>query len=290
MKKDLLYRMIIGSAAFMFIALVAGILITLIVHSFPAFKSYGLRIFFHTEWNVGNDQLGVFPFVLGTLVTSGIALALSIPVGTSIGLFIGEYSEKTRFGHIISSIIEILAAIPSVIYGFWGIIFLVPIVRETGYSMGFSVSGTGLLTASLVLSLMIIPIISSFTSEVVKNVPQPLKESALSLGATRTEMVFNVVLPSSIQGIAAGIVLALGRAIGETIAVTMLVGNSMIMPSSIFDPSNTMSSLIITQFDSASGIYFSVIMEVALILFVITTLLNLGGRNILKKITGENLG
>jgi len=290
MKKDLLYRTTIGLSAFIFIALVAGILLTLIIHSVPAFKSYGLRIFFHTEWNISNNQLGVFPFVLGTLVTSGIALALSIPVGTSIGLFIGEYSEKTRFGHIISSIIEILAAIPSVIYGFWGIIFLVPIVREMGASMGFSVSGTGLLTASLVLSLMIIPIISSFTSEVVKNVPQPLKESALSLGATRTEMVFNVVLPSSIQGIAAGIVLALGRAIGETIAVTMLVGNSMTMPISIFDPSNTMSSLIITQFDSASGIYFSVIMEVALILFVITTLLNIVGRNILQKITGEHLG
>jgi phosphate transport system permease protein len=194
-------------------------------------------------------------------------------------LFIAEYFRNTNIAGILSSLVDLLAGIPSIVYGLWGFYVLRPLIA----GLGLSDQGFGIFTSSLILAIMIIPYATSISSEIIAMVPAELKEAAYSLGATRYEVIFNVILPNSRSGIIAGFILAFGRAVGETMAVTMLIGNSNSVPSGLFDTGNTMASIIANQFGEASGLKLSALIAIGLILFALTGIVNAIGKFIIRK-------
>ncbi len=216
-----------------------------------------------------------------------MAIFLCIPFSIAISIFLGEYFKEGAFPAFLRSSIEVLAGIPSVIYGLWGLFFLMPIVRTIEMQLGVTPHGVGILTSALILAIMIIPFSASIGREVVTLVPADLKEAAYSLGATRFEVIKNIIIPYARSGIIAGILLSLGRAIGETMAVTMLIGNSNFIPTSIFSPANTMASVIANEFAEATGITAASLIYVGLVLFLVTTLVNILGTYVIKKVALE---
>jgi phosphate transport system permease protein len=258
--------------------------LTLLVSSLPSIKALGWKFIYGKTWDPVSGEFGALSFLIGTLLTSTLALLISSPFSLTIGLFLGEYYPKGWFSSLLKNAVELLAGIPSVVYGFWGIYFIVPVVRSLEMKVGVAPYGVGILTASLILSIMIIPYSASLIRLVVSMVPESLKEAAYSLGATRFEVIRFIIIPYIRSGLSAGILLALGRALGETMAVTMLIGNTQAIPKSIFDTSDTMASVIANQFTEATGnVYFSALIETGLLLFVVTTIINIIGRNIIKR-------
>ncbi|HXB29571.1 MAG TPA: phosphate ABC transporter permease subunit PstC, partial [Puia sp.] len=210
---------IIGAAM---VILVLGILLTLIIESVPSIRSLGLKYLWGTTWDPVNNIYGAAPFLLGTVLTSFLALIISIPFSFAIAVYLGEYNPKGWLSNFLKNTVELIAAVPSVIYGFWGLLVLVPLVRSLEMKLGILPYGIGIFTASLILAVMIIPYAASLGREMIRLVPSPLKEAAYSLGATRYEVLTNVILPYTKSGLFAGILLSLGRALGETMAVTMV--------------------------------------------------------------------
>jgi len=264
---------------------VVGLLfVMLVVHSIPSIKAYGFSFIIDKVWNPVTDQFGALPFLTGTLLTSFMALLISLPFSLAIGIFLGEYARESRFGGILRNMIELLAGVPSVIYGFWALMVLVPIVRELAMVLNEPPYGVGMLSASLILSIMIVPYSASISREVISLVPNDLKEAAYALGATRFEVIRYVSLPQSFSGIFAGILLSLGRALGETMAVTMVIGNTNALPDSLFSTGNTMASVIANEFTEATGtLHLSSLIEIGLLLFLVTLAINMIGRTIIKK-------
>ncbi|MEO8711421.1 MAG: phosphate ABC transporter permease subunit PstC, partial [Parafilimonas sp.] len=222
--------------AVIMILLVLGIFLTLIVQSVPSIKALGIKYLWGKTWNPVTNVYGAYPFLLGTLLTSFLALIISIPFSFAVAIYLGEYNTKGWLSNLLKNAVELIAAVPSVIYGFWALIVLVPMVRALEIKLGVVPYGIGIFTASVVLAIMIIPYAASIGREMIKIVPQSLKEGAYSLGATRYEVIRSVVLPYTKSGLFAGILLSLGRALGETMAVTMVIGNTSIIPNSIFAP------------------------------------------------------
>ncbi len=212
-------------------------------------------------------------------MTSVIAIILCFPLAFSTSLFIGEYYEGTTLARIIGTLVDMLAGIPSIVYGLWGFYVIRPLVVD----LGFSTQGFGVFTAGLVLAIMIIPYATSITTEIIKMVPNDLKEAAYSLGATRREVILDVIIPNARSGIFTSYVLAFGRALGETMAVTMLIGNANVIPRGIFDSGNTMASVIANQFGEADGLKLSALIAIGLLLFVITGIINGTGKLIIRK-------
>ncbi len=272
-----------GSGSFI-LALLVAVFITLLLSSLPAIKQFGVGFFLSKTWDVSAESFGVVPFLVGTLLTSFLALVIAIPFSIAISMFLGEYFKEGMISNFLRSAVEVLAGIPSVIYGLWGVFILVPLVRMLELKIGVTPHGVGILTSSLILAIMVIPYSASLGREVISLVPGDLKEAAYSLGATRFEVMKNIVIPYARSGIIAGILLAFGRAIGETMAVTMLIGNSSFLPTSIFSPANTMASVIANQFSEATGIVASSLIYVALVLFLVTTIVNIIGNYIINKI------
>ena len=204
-----------------------------------------------------------------------------MPFSLPVALFIGEYFKGKRIASVLGTIVDLLAGIPSIVYGLWGFYTLRPIIM----SLGLSPQGFGILTASVVLGIMIIPYASSLSAEFIRMVPNDLKEAAYSMGATRAEVVQYIILPISGSGIFSAYILALGRALGETMAVTMLIGNANRMPDSIFDIGNTMASIIANQFGEAYGLKLSSLVAIGLLLFIITAIINFIGKLIIKRNT-----
>ncbi len=272
----------------LFILLIFSIFMTLLFGAFPALRAFGLKFIFNSTWDPVAENFGALPFIVGTLITSFLALIFSLPFSLSLSLFLGEYFKDGILASIVQGAIELLAGVPSVIYGFWALYILVPIIQKIELGIGVAPYGVGILTASLILSVMIIPFSASIGREAVKMVPQDLKEAAYSLGATRIEVIKEVILPFSGSGIFAGFLLSLGRAIGETMAVTMVIGNSYFLPKSIFDPSNTMASLIANEFTEATGeLYISSLIEIGLLLILITVVINLIGLFVIKRLSRQ---
>lgn len=270
------------------IVLVVGILITLIIESVPSIKSLGLKYLWGTTWDPVNNIYGALPFLIGTILTSFLALIISIPFSFAIAIYLGEYNPKGWVSNFLKNTVELIAAVPSVIYGFWGLLVLVPLVRSLETKLGVLPYGIGIFTASLILAFMIIPYAASLGREMIRLVPSPLKEGAYSLGATRYEVIKNVVLPYTKSGLFAGVLLSLGRALGETMAVTMVIGNTSLLPTSIFAPGNTMASVIANEFTEADHtVYLSALIELGLVLFVVTVIINMIGKRIIKKFTNE---
>jgi phosphate transport system permease protein len=284
MRGNRLYKTFINIGGALILGLLLSLFITLFINSLPSIKKYGFDFITSKVWDPVFEKFGAFPFIIGTLLTSFISLIISIPFSISVSLFVAEYYENTFFSRIFETLVDLLAGIPSVIYGLWGFFYIVPIVRNIQIKLSISPTGVSIFTASLVLSIMIIPYASSIAKEVIKLVPNDLKEAGYSFGATRYEVIRNVVLPYAKSGIFAGILLSLGRAIGETMAVTMVIGNSIQLPKNIFQPGNTIASIIANEFTEAVGeLHLSSLIELGLILFLITLIINLFANLIIKR-------
>ena len=270
--------------ALIVLILVMGIVLTLAVQSTLSMKFLGIKFLWGKVWDPVREIFGAYPFLIGTLFTSFLALIISIPFSFSVAIFLGEYHPRGWFSDALKNVIELIAAIPSVIYGFWGLFVLVPIVRSFETKVGAEPVGLGILSSSLILAIMIIPYAASLGREMIKMVPSSLKEAAYAMGATRWEVIRSVVLPYSRSGLFAGILLSLGRALGETMAVTMVIGNTNIIPRNIFSLGNTMASVIANEFtEAASPVYLSALIELGLVLFLVTVVINMVGKRIIKK-------
>ena len=270
------------------ILLVLGILLTLIVQSLPSIKALGPKYLWSRVWDPVQDIYGAWPFLLGTLLSSFLALAISIPFSIAIAIFLGEYYPKGWLPNLLKNTVELIAAVPSVIYGFWGLAVLVPIVRNMESHIGVEPVGVGIFSSSLILAIMIIPYAASLGRSMIEMVPSPLKEGAFALGATRWEVIRSVILPYTKSGLFAGVLLSLGRALGETMAVTMVIGNTSIIPKSIFAPGNTMASVIANEFTEADkAVYLSALIELGLVLFLVTVVINIIGKKIIDRFTND---
>ncbi|MDP2089423.1 MAG: phosphate ABC transporter permease subunit PstC [Flavobacteriaceae bacterium] len=275
-------KTILFLASLSIILIASGMVLSLMEGTIPAFNKFGLKFITSTDWNPteGKESYGALPFIVGTVVTSVIAIIICLPLAFSTSLFIGEIYRGKKIASFIGTMVDMLAGIPSIVYGLWGFYVLRPWIVE----MGFNDQGYGVFTAGLILAIMVIPYATSISVEMIKMVQNDLKEAAYSLGATRKDVVFNVILPNARSGIFTSYILAFGRALGETMAVTMLIGNSNIIPKSLFDTGNTMASLIANQFGEADGLKLSSLVAIALLLFVITGLINGLGKMLIKKI------
>ena len=282
---DVLFRLSTQFFAFFVLLVLAGIVVSLMFGAWPAIKAFGLKFFFSDAWNPVTGEFGALVPIFGTLVTSAIAMLIGIPVSFGIALFLTELSPPW-LKRPLGTAIELLAAIPSIIYGMWGLFVFAPIFSENvqpwlGSTIGtWPVVGTlfqgppmgiGMLTAGMILAIMVIPFISAVMRDVFEVVPGVLKESAYALGATTWEVVWNVVLPYTKVGVVGGIMLGLGRALGETMAVTFVIGNAHQLARSLFDPGNSIASALANEFTEAVGdLYAPALIELGLILFVIT--------------------
>ena len=279
---DKLYRIILFAAALIMPIVCGGVVYALVTDAYDAFEHFGfLKFLASSDWSYteGNEQYGALPFITGTLMTTLLALIFCIPFSLPVALFVGEYFKETKVAAVLSTVTDLLAGIPSIIYGLWGFYTLRPIIME----LGISQQGSGILTASLVLAIMIIPYAASLSAECIKMVPNDLKEGAYSLGATRAEVVRKVIFPVAGSGVFSSYVLAIGRALGETMTVTMLIGNTNNIPNSITSTGNSMASIIANQFGEADDLRLSSLIAIGLVLFLITALINMIGKIMIKR-------
>lgn len=269
------------SFSFVILLLAGGMVYSLVKGAIPAFQEFGFQFIFSDEWNPrsGQENYGAMPFIAGTIITSVLALLISLPLSFSASLFLGEYYRGTQMAKVIGLMVDLLAGIPSIVYGLWGFYVLRPVLVD----LGAPNQGFGIFTASVILAIMIIPYATSLSNEIIMMVPGELKEAAYSLGATRSEVIWNVTVPSARSGIIAGYILSFGRALGETMAVTMLIGNANIIPDGLFSTGNTMASIIANQFGEAEGLKLSALIAIGLLLFIITGIINAIGKFIIKK-------
>ncbi|MDR1453595.1 MAG: phosphate ABC transporter permease subunit PstC [Candidatus Margulisbacteria bacterium] len=286
--KENIFQQILSKSALFVAAVLSLFFLTLLLKSLPALWSNGFNFFTGTVWDPLTGEYGAFSLLYGTLLTSVGALLLTLPLALSIALFLGEFFRQGLAASALRLSVELLAGIPSVVYGFWALFVLVPLIRRLETTLGIVPFGVGILTAALVLAIMIIPYAASLSAEVIKLVPQDIREAAYSLGATRYEVIRRVILPYARSGICAGILLAFGRAFGETMAVTMVIGNANKMPASLFDTGNTMASLIANELAEATDpLYVSSLAQIGLLLLAVSALINLAGRSISKKFSVE---
>jgi phosphate transport system permease protein len=282
--KDKIFKYFLNFSALLLILLLGIIFLFLVRDSLPALNLNILSLFSNKTWDPLADSYTFLPFIVGTLMTSFIALMISYPFSISIAYLLSQYLKKGIFRTFIESSVELLAAVPSVIYGLAAYFMLLPPIRMFQVKIGVAPYGVGIFSASLVLSIMIIPYSASIAREVFLMCPRDLQEAAYSLGATKQEVITKVVFPFGKSGVLAGVLLSLGRALGETMAVTMLIGNSNFLPKSIFSPSNTMASVIANEFaESTSFLHSSNLILMALLLFIITSIINLIGKLFIKK-------
>lgn len=279
---DKVLKRVLFASSIVILFIGGGMLVSLIKGSMPSISEFGWKFLVSSKWDPtqGSESYGALAFIVGTLMTSVLALIIAIPLAFFTSLFIAEYFKGTKIAAVVGTLVDLLAGIPSIIYGLWGFYILCPLVVK----LGLSPQGFGVFTSSLILAIMIVPYATSLSNTTIAMVPNELKEAAYSLGATRLEVIKTVVLPNARSGIAASYVLALGRALGETLAVTMLIGNANIIPTSIFGTGNTMASVIANQFGEASGLQLSALIEIGLLLFALTTIVNAIGKYIIKKI------
>ncbi|HXY11843.1 MAG TPA: phosphate ABC transporter permease subunit PstC [Terriglobales bacterium] len=283
---DELFRLAVLACAVCVLALVGIIIYELATRSHLSWKAFGLKFFFGSEWDPVNEQFGAWPFVYGTVVSSLLALLMAVPLGLGVAMFITEMCPR-GLKEALAFATELLAAIPSVIYGLWAIFVLVPLLRVylqpwlarcfgwTGLFAG-PPYGIGMLAAGMILAIMVVPIISSITREVMTAVPRQQREAVLALGATRWEMIRIGVLRNARAGIFGAVILGLGRALGETMAVTMVIGNRPEISRSLFAPGYTMASVIANEFsEAATDTYLSALVEIGLALFLVTIIVNI---------------
>jgi len=281
----------------------AGLLIglALAVEAWPAVQTFGPGFLVSTIWDPVAGRFGALPFLYGTLVSSALALLIAGPLSLGAAIYLAEIAPP-RLRTVAGFLIELLAAIPSVVYGLWGIFVLAPVLRATvqpflSATLGFlplfqgPYFGVGLLTAGVLLAIMIIPTITAIARDVLLAVPTDQREGMLALGATRWEVVRYVVLPYARSGIVGALILGLGRALGETMAVTMVIGNRPIISASLFSPGYTMAAVIANEFAEATDdLYLAALLEIGLLLFLVTLLLNIVARLLVWRVAVGPMG
>jgi len=284
---DTIYGILTAACALFIPALVIAIAVAIFAAAWPAFAKLGLSIVTSSDWDVAAGHFGAAPAVFGTLVSSAIALVIATPLAIGVAIFLSEFSPAW-LRQPVGFLVDLLAAIPSVVYGLWGIFVLIPLLREhvmpffrdtlhLGSTPFFSGAayGPSMLAAGVILAIMALPYISAVSREVLMAVPRSQREAALALGATRWEMIRDAVVPYARSGIIGGIMLGLGRALGETMAVTMVIGNRPEISASLLAPGYTMASLIANEFSEATNdLHLSALMAVGAALFVITLIVN----------------
>jgi phosphate transport system permease protein len=293
---DRVFQSAITACGLAVLGVLGLIVYELMLRSGLSWHAFGLKFFATSDWDPVNEQFGALPFVYGTLVSSLVALIIAVPLSIGVAVFTTEMCPRKLRGPL-SFFVELLAAIPSVIYGLWAIFVLVPLLgeyvqpflaRTLGWTGLFSGPpyGIGMLAAGIILAIMIIPIISSIAREVLQVVPQHQREGVLALGATRWEMIRVGVLRNARAGIVGGIILGLGRALGETMAVTMVIGNRPEISKSLFAPGYTMASVLANEFSEATGdTYLSALIEIGLALFLVTIIVNALARVLVWTVT-----
>jgi len=296
------FRGVMMLCAFSIFAIVLLIVFVLVENSKLSIHTFGMKFFKGTSWDPVSGDFGALPFIYGTVVSSLLAVAMAVPLSLCVAIFLLDICPRPLRSPI-AFLTELLAAIPSVVYGLWAVFILVPIMRDNvgpilekylGWT-GFFVEpnfGVGMLTASVILAIMIFPIISSISRDVMKAVPIAQREAALALGATRWEMLRLSVLRNSRLGIVGAVILGLGRALGETMAVTMVIGNHPDIVKNLFAPGYTLASVIANEFSEASGdLYLSALIEIGLALFLVTIVVNAIARLLVWAVTrGESAG
>jgi phosphate transport system permease protein len=280
------------AAAALAVLTLGWILYEIIYGAWPSINKFGWNFLATAAWVPNREKFGVLPFIIGTVASSGIAILLAFPLGISIAIFLNENFLARPVRQTVRFVVEMLASIPSVVYGLWGIFVVIPLVKGFGDWATVHLSGVpifsgpaygnSLLTASIVLAIMILPTITAISRNSLSAVPHTLREGAYALGATRWEAILGVIVPSAAPGLVAATILALGRAMGETMAVAMLIGNSSRLSWSILSPSGTLAGLLANQFGEATGMQVNSLMYAALILVLITLLVNLAGEAILR--------
>ncbi|MDF5739908.1 MULTISPECIES: phosphate ABC transporter permease subunit PstC [unclassified Nostoc] len=255
------------------------------IGAWPAIQKFGVSFLANTTWNPVNDSYGVLPQIYGTLLSSFIGLLIAVPIGVGTAVVLSENFLPAKVKLVLVFAVELLAAIPSVVYGVWGIFVLVPILTSLGKWLNsyfgwlpfFSTSptGPGMLPAGVILAIMTLPIITALSRDALISVPPSLRQASIGLGATRWETILQVLIPAAFSGIVSAVMLGLGRAMGETMAVTMLIGNSNNISLSLLAPANTISSLLANQFSEASGLQVAALMYAALVLFFLTLVVNI---------------
>jgi len=282
------------------VLLLSGVVFEVMRHAKTAIADYGLGFLTTSTWDANRAQFGILAEILGTLYTSILALGIGGFLGVTVALVLSQGFVPRRVEIAMKNVIELLAAIPSVVYGLWGIFVLVPAVRgpagwlneHFGSIPFFSthLSGPGILPASLVLSIMILPTVTAISREAMAAVPKRLAAAAYGLGATRWEVIFNVTLPTAVGGIFGALVLGFGRALGETMALAMLVGNANVYGLSLFSPGNTLAALLANHFPEAGKVEVGALMYAALVLMLITLTVNALGSFIMLRTTRELKG
>lgn len=280
--QDKIFKVLLILSAIVIPVIGGGIVYSLTVDASGAFEHFGFWNFiFSDDWvtTAGKESYGALPFITGTLLTTILALLMCIPFSLPVALFTGEYFRGKKIAAILGTVTDLLAGIPSIIYGLWGFYVL----RNVFMHLNLSPQGSGILTAAFVLAIMIVPYAASLSSEFIKMVPSDLKEGAYAMGATRAEVIRRVVFPMAGSGIFSAYILAIGRALGETMTVTMLIGNTNQMPETLRTTGNTMASIIANQFGEADGLKLSSLIAIGLLLFLITAVINMIGKILIRK-------
>ena len=295
---DRVFQIVITAFAVSIPVLLVIIAISIGLAAWPALSRTGLSFLTDSKWDVASGEFGAAPAIFGTIVSSALALIIATPLALGVSIFLSEIAPKW-LRQPVGFLVDLLAAIPSVVYGLWGIFVLVPILRDPvgpflrdtlglGHTPFFSGPNYGysMLAAGIILAIMILPFISAVTREVLLAVPRSQRDAALALGATRWEMIRDAVIPYARSGIIGGIILGLGRALGETMAVTMLIGNRPEISASLFAPGYTMASLIANEFSEAtSDAHLSALMAVGAVLFAVTLIVNALARWLVWRVT-----
>jgi phosphate transport system permease protein len=287
---DNVFKIIVIALASVVLLAVVAYGLVLIAGGLPAFAREGLGLIFGLNWDPGQEKFQALPFIAGTFFTGFGALILAVPLAVAASLFIAEYAPSW-IAVPVGYAIEMLATIPSVVYGLWGIFVLIPAVRsfQTWFigvtGLDWQPNGIGLFSAILVLAVMVIPYICAVSRDVIKLVPNDQREAAYALGATKWEVIRYGILPYARAGILGGVILGLGRAIGETLAVTMVIGNTNVLAQNLFSSTATMSSLIAPNFGEASGAMLPALIAIGFMLLVFSVLVNLIARIVITKLT-----
>jgi len=279
--------------------LLAAIAIVVFIQALPAIQEFGLGFLVTSAWNPveGREQYGALPMIYGTLVSSLIALIIAVPLGLGTAIFLSEDFIPLQIRTVLVFLVELLAAIPSVVYGLWGIFVLIPFLKVIGdwlhSNFGWiplfrtSPVGPGMLPAGVILAIMVLPIITAISRDSLAALPPQLRQGSLGLGASRWGTIFRVLIPAAFSGIVGGTMLALGRAMGETMAATMIIGNSNQLNISILAPANTIASLLANQFAEAKGMQVSALMYAAFVLVVMTLVVNVLAQMIVNRVQAK---
>jgi phosphate transport system permease protein len=279
-------------------AILIWIALQVAIDAMPAIREFGWSFWATSSWNPVEEDYGALPMIYGTLMSSAIALLFAVPLGVGTAIFLSENFLPTSIRTVFVFLVELLAAIPSVVYGLWGIYVLIPILQPIGAWLhnnfgwiplfGTTYIGPGLFPAGIVLTIMILPIVTAISRDSLASLPSHLRQASMGMGATRWTTIFRVLIPAAFSGIVGGIMLALGRAMGETMAVTLLIGNANDLNFSVLQPANTIASLLANQFAEASGMQVAALMYAALILFGLTLIVNVLAEIIVQQVRQYN--